>query len=83
MPAPDDLDRLSHAELKGLVVKQWEQMVELQRLVAALRDEIARLKGGPGRPNLKPSGMEQGPSRSHREPPAGGNARGAARARSL
>src|SRR6202051_4036224 len=60
MPAPDDLDRLSHAELKGLVVKQWEQMVELQRLVAALRDEIARLKGGPGRPNLKPSGMEQG-----------------------
>src|SRR5208282_2592315 len=60
MPAPDDLDRLSHAELKGLVVKQWEQMVELQRLVAALRDEIARLKGGPGRPNLKPSGMERG-----------------------
>jgi hypothetical protein len=40
---PDDLDRLSHAELKGLVVKQWEQMVELQRLVAAQRDEIARL----------------------------------------
>src|SRR6202521_2965025 len=58
--SPDDLDCLSHAELKGLVVKQWEQMVELQRLVAALRDEIARLKGGPGRPNLKPSGMEQG-----------------------
>src|SRR6202035_2397110 len=60
MPPPDDLDCLSHAELKGLVVKQWEQMVELQRLVAALRDEIARLKGGPGRPNLKPSGMEPG-----------------------
>jgi hypothetical protein len=43
-----------------LVVKQWEQIVELQRMVAALRDEIARLKGGPGRPNLKPSGMERG-----------------------
>src|SRR5713226_206622 len=60
MSPPDDLDRLSHAELKGLVVKQWEQIVELQRMVTALRDEIARLKGGPGRPNLKPSGMEQG-----------------------
>src|SRR5450755_4569454 len=46
MPPPDDLDGLSHAELKGVVVKQWEQMVELQRLVAALRDEIARLKSG-------------------------------------
>jgi hypothetical protein len=60
MAPPDDLDRLSHAELKGLVVKQWEQIVDLQRMVAALRDEIARLKGGPGRPNLKPSGMERG-----------------------
>jgi hypothetical protein len=60
MSPPDDLDRLSYAELKGLVVEQWEQMVELQRTVAALREEIARLKGGPGRPNLKPSGMERG-----------------------
>jgi len=59
MSRPGDLDGLSHAELKGLVVKQWEEMVELQRMVAALRDEIARLKGGPGRPNIKPSGMEQ------------------------
>ena len=60
MSPPEDLDRLSDAELKGLVVKQWEQMVELQRMVATLRDEIARLKGGPGRPNIKPSGMERG-----------------------
>ena len=33
MSPPDNLDRLSHAELKGLVVKQWEQIVELQRMV--------------------------------------------------
>ena len=60
MSPPDDLDRLSHAELKGLVIKQWEQLVELQRMVAALRDEITRLKGGAGRPSIKPSGMERG-----------------------
>ncbi|HZD90947.1 MAG TPA: transposase [Pseudolabrys sp.] len=75
MSPPDDLDRLSHAELKGLVVKQWEQMVELQRLVAALREEIARLKGGPRRPNLKPSGMERGtepkPPSAERKHPRG------------
>jgi hypothetical protein len=59
MSPPDDLDRLSPAELKGLVVQQWERIAELQRMVAALRDEIARLKGGPGRPNIKPSGMEK------------------------
>ena len=40
MAPPGDLDGLSHAELKSLVVKQWEEMVELQRMVAALRDEI-------------------------------------------
>jgi hypothetical protein len=68
MSPPDDLDRLSNAELKGLIIKQWEEMVELQRIVAALRDEIARLKGGPGRPNIKPSGMERG---TEPKPPGG------------
>ena len=56
---PIDLDNLSNADLKGLVVKQWEQISELTRVVASLRGEIARLKGGPPRPNIKPSGMEQ------------------------
>jgi hypothetical protein len=59
MVPPADLDRLSHAELKGLVIQQFEMIAELQRTVATLRDEIARLKGGPGRPIIKPSGMEK------------------------
>ena len=29
MSPPDDLDRLSPAGLKGLVVEQWQQIVEL------------------------------------------------------
>jgi len=59
MASPADLDVLTHADLKGLVLKLLEQVAELQRMVAAQRDEIARLKGGPGRPNIKPSGMER------------------------
>ena len=58
MPLPD-IDDLSPAELRMLVVKLLEEVTDLRRTVAAQRDEIARLKGGPGRPNIKPSGMEQ------------------------
>lgn len=54
-------------------MRQWEQIVELQRTVAMLRDEIARLKGGPGRPNLKPSGMER--ATEPKNPEGGGQPR--------
>jgi hypothetical protein len=51
------------ASLRAQIEELSNQLAELQRLVAAQRDEIARLKGGPGRPNIKPnkpSGMEGG-----------------------
>jgi hypothetical protein len=60
MVPPADLDRLSPAELKSLVTRQFEKIAELERTVAKRRDEIARLKGGPGRPNIKPKRHGEG-----------------------
>jgi hypothetical protein len=54
-----DLTSLSRVHHLLGVLKLWEEMAELRRTVAAQRDEIARLKGGSGRPNIKPSGMDQ------------------------
>src|SRR5277367_5756639 len=59
MPPPEDINGLTPAKLKDLVLKLLEKVAALQRTVAAQRDEIARLKGGPGRPSIKPSGMDQ------------------------
>jgi hypothetical protein len=76
MPLPENIDGLSPAELRDLVVKLLEKVAELERTVAAQRDEIARLKGGPPRPNIKPnikaSGMEQA---TDPKPPGSSNER--------
>ena len=54
MVPPTNLDDLSHTELKNLVVALFEQVAELRRTIAAQAEEIARLKGGPRRPNIDP-----------------------------
>src|ERR1700720_1510254 len=72
MSPPPDIDALSSTDLKSLVLELFEKLAESQRTIAALRDEIARLKGGPGRPdikaNIKPSGMEKASEPEPRKP---------------
>jgi len=58
MSPPADLENLPPAELKALVLALVAKVSTLEQLVAAQRAEIARLKGMPPRPTLKPSGME-------------------------
>jgi Transposase IS66 family len=69
MVPPADPDALSPAELRALVSTLMGKVADLERTVAAQREEIARLRGLKGRPPLKPSGMEQASEPKPRDRP--------------
>ena len=63
---PSDFDDLPASELKHLVLQLLAENAEQKRQIAALREEVSRLKGLKGPPAIKPpsrpSGMERGTS---------------------
>jgi hypothetical protein len=80
VPPPPTLPTLTRAELEALLVEVYVNATTLEQTVGELREEVARLKGLKGRPNIKPnaqpSGMEKGtapakPAKDEKRPTRG------------
>src|SRR4051812_455103 len=73
-PEKITLSGLSRGELEALAERLLAESAALKQAIAELRAEVATLKGGKGRPKLRPSGMEKG---TGPEPAEAGRGRGA------
>lgn len=57
VPQTPSLSELGRAELDALLVKLFGDVAALGQMVSEQREEIARLKGLKGPPDIKPGGM--------------------------